>query len=48
MRYVKPFLIGSLSVAIISASGCANLAENEYFNQGNIGAAIGADRKSVV
>lgn len=42
MRYIKPFLIGSLSVAIISASGCANLAENEYFNQENIATAIGA------
>lgn len=42
MRYVKPFLIGSLSAAIISVSGCANLAENEYFNQENIATAIGA------
>lgn len=42
MRNVKPFLIGSLSAAIISISGCANLAENEYFNQENIATAIGA------
>lgn len=42
MRYIKPFLIGSLSAAIISVSGCANLAQNEYFNQENIATAIGA------
>ncbi|NLD01119.1 MAG: SH3 domain-containing protein [Gammaproteobacteria bacterium] len=41
MRYVKPFLIGSLTAAIISTSGCAGLAQNEYFNQENIGTAIG-------
>ena len=42
MRNDKPFLNGSLSAAIISISGCANLAENEYFNQENIATAIGA------
>lgn len=42
MRYFKPFLIGSLTAAIISASGCANLAENEYFNQENIATVIGS------
>lgn len=42
MRYVKPFLIGSLTAAIISVSGCANLAQNEYFNQENIATVIGS------
>lgn len=42
MRYVKPFIIGTLTAAIISVSGCANLAENEYFNQENLATAIGA------
>ena len=42
MRYVKPFLIGSLTAAIISVSGCANLAQNEYFNQENIATVVGS------
>lgn len=42
MRYVKPFIMGSLTAAIISVSGCANLAQNEYFNQENIATVIGS------
>ncbi len=41
MRYVKPFLIGSITAAILSVSGCANLAQNEYLNKENIGTAVG-------
>ncbi len=42
MRYVKPFIMGSLTAAIISVSGCANLAQNEYFNQENIATVVGS------
>ena len=42
MRYVKPFIMGSVPGAIISVSGCANLAQNEYFNQENIATVIGS------
>lgn len=37
----KPLCTALLSAAALSVSGCANLAENQYFNQENIGTAVG-------
>lgn len=41
MPKLKPLAIATLAASIISMSGCAGLAENQYLNQENIGAAVG-------